>query len=112
MTASAKAPAGGVPARSRGAGEKRGLFRHGRNFPRARGRACPRRSVERMGCIMAADTPFMTVAVPKGRILSPLMEVLEGAGVSCAALRAAARRLVVTDEAEKMRFILSKPADV
>src|SRR5690606_16010721 len=31
---------------------------------------------------------------------------------SCAALRAAARRLVVTDEAEKMRFILSKPADV
>src|SRR5690625_4515031 len=62
--------------------------------------------------MMTMDRPYLTVAVPKGRILSPLMDVLEGAGISCAALRDAARRLVVTDEAEKMRFILSKPADV
>lgn len=61
---------------------------------------------------MSADSALLTVAVPKGRILSPLLELLDDAGIDTSALRAASRRLVVADEAQGLRFILTKPADV
>jgi ATP phosphoribosyltransferase len=53
----------------------------------------------------------LTIAVPKGRILRPLCELLSAAGHDPAALRADDRRLVREDGAG-LRYLLLKPDDV
>lgn len=54
----------------------------------------------------------LTVAVPKGRILKPLADLLEGAGLDVSRLRSESRRLIVHDDAGAVRYILAKPVDV
>ena len=39
-------------------------------------------------------------------------ELLEGAGVDCTELKSNSRKLILTDEKNKIRFFLAKPADV
>lgn len=64
-------------------------------MPEARARAAP-----------------VTLAVPKGRILRPLADLLEKVGLDRATLLADDRRLVRDDASAGVRFLLLKPDDV
>jgi ATP phosphoribosyltransferase len=55
-------------------------------------------------------TAALTLALPKGRLLDPALALLDGLGVK--GLASDSRRLLLTDEAMGLRFILLKPADV
>jgi ATP phosphoribosyltransferase len=55
-------------------------------------------------------TAPLTLALPKGRLLDPALALLGAMGVK--GLRPDSRRLLLTDEAMNLRFILLKPADV
>lgn len=59
---------------------------------------------------MARD--FLTVAIPKGRLFPPLMEIFQKAEVLAEPLEEKSRKLILEDEASSLRFILSKPVDV
>jgi ATP phosphoribosyltransferase len=52
----------------------------------------------------------LTLALPKGRLLEPALSVLAGLGIR--GIEPDSRRLLVTDEAAGLRFILLKPADI
>ncbi|MGI6034193.1 MAG: ATP phosphoribosyltransferase [Limnochordia bacterium] len=54
----------------------------------------------------------LIIAVPKGRLLGPLMDLWEGAGLSGELLRTQSRRLVIVDGERKLKYILAKPGDV
>lgn len=54
----------------------------------------------------------LTVAVPKGRLQSAVVCLLEAAGIDCSELRDPSRRLIVPVPGTKWRFLLAKPADV
>lgn len=54
----------------------------------------------------------LVIAVPKGRLLGPLMDLWEGAGLSGELLRTQSRRLVIVDGERKLKYILAKPGDV
>lgn len=55
----------------------------------------------------------ITLALPKGRTLTPTLGLLERAGLATARLRAEeSRSLVITDADLGLRYILAKPADV
>jgi ATP phosphoribosyltransferase len=55
-------------------------------------------------------TAPLTLALPKGRLLDPTLTLLGGMGIK--GLDLDSRRLLLTDEAMGLRFILLKPADV
>ncbi len=55
---------------------------------------------------------FLTVAVPKGRILKPLAERLRSVGVAPELLLSDDRTLVREDASAQLRFLLLKPDDV
>ncbi|MDQ3032607.1 MAG: ATP phosphoribosyltransferase [Myxococcota bacterium] len=57
------------------------------------------------------DAP-VTIAVPKGRILKPLADLLEKVGLDRSTLLADDRRLVRDDPRAGVRFLLLKPDDV
>ena len=57
----------------------------------------------------AMTTP-LTLALPKGRLLDPALALLAGMGVR--GFEPDSRRLLLTDEAAGLRFILLKPADI
>lgn len=54
----------------------------------------------------------LVIAVPKGRLLGPLMDLWEEAGLSGELLRTQSRRLVIVDGERKLKYILAKPGDV
>jgi ATP phosphoribosyltransferase len=55
---------------------------------------------------------YITVALSKGRLTELSLGLLEGAGIDCTELRSESRKLILTDEENKIRFFLAKPADV
>jgi len=55
-------------------------------------------------------TTSLTLALPKGRLLDPALALLAGMGVR--GFEPDSRRLLLTDEAAGLRFILLKPADI
>jgi ATP phosphoribosyltransferase len=55
-------------------------------------------------------TTSLTLALPKGRLLEPALTLLNAMGIK--GLDLDSRRLLLTDEAMGLRFILLKPADV
>ena len=56
---------------------------------------------------------YLTVALPKGRLFDSIINVLDKAGFqSCALKRDNARKLIISDDNLKMKFILTKPTDV
>jgi ATP phosphoribosyltransferase len=74
-------------------------------------RSAPSRRASRREPEPDAALRPLTIAVPKGRILRPLCELLSGAGHDPSALRADDRRLVREDGAG-LRYLLLKPDDV
>jgi ATP phosphoribosyltransferase len=58
------------------------------------------------------DKEWLTIALAKGRILPPTLQLFTAAGIDCAELSADTRKLVFTVGAQKLRFILGKPADI
>ena len=55
-------------------------------------------------------TTSLTLALPKGRLLDPALALLAGMGIR--GFEPDSRRLLLTDEAAGLRFILLKPADI
>lgn len=54
--------------------------------------------------------PPLTVALPKGRLLDPALQLLSAMGIR--GLEADTRRLLLTDADRDLRFIFLKPADI
>ncbi|MGI6038519.1 MAG: ATP phosphoribosyltransferase [Limnochordia bacterium] len=54
----------------------------------------------------------LIIAVPKGRLLKPLIPLLDAIGLDGRILITDSRRLVLTDAANQVRYILAKPSDV
>lgn len=55
---------------------------------------------------------MLTIALSKGRLAEQAIELLEKAGYDCTAAKEKSRKLILEDEAQGLRFILAKPADV
>jgi len=55
---------------------------------------------------------WLTVALAKGRMLPPALELFEKAGIGCGQLRENSRKLVFTVDEHRVRFILAKPMDI
>lgn len=55
---------------------------------------------------------YITFALPKGRLTDLSISLLEGAGIDCTELKSNSRKLILTDEKNKIRFFLAKPGDV
>ncbi|NLU51506.1 MAG: ATP phosphoribosyltransferase [Clostridiaceae bacterium] len=55
---------------------------------------------------------YITIALAKGRLAELSVEILERAGVDCSELKNSSRKLILTDEKNKIRFFLAKPSDV
>lgn len=53
-----------------------------------------------------------TIALSKGRILSPTLEILKKVGYNLEELEQESRKLIFEDEENQTRFILAKPDDV
>ncbi|MBQ8699784.1 MAG: ATP phosphoribosyltransferase [Schwartzia sp.] len=58
------------------------------------------------------DLDYLTVALPKGKLFEPSASLLAQAGLSAEGLSESSRKLVLTNEAAKVKFIISKTADV
>ena len=61
---------------------------------------------------MLAANDWLTIALAKGRILPPTLDLFEAAGVGCGQLREKTRKLIFTEDEAKLRFILAKPTDI
>lgn len=55
---------------------------------------------------------YLTIALAKGRIGDKSINLFEKAGLDCHELKLESRKLIFTDEINKIKFILVKPADV
>ena len=55
---------------------------------------------------------YLTIALPKGKLFEPSARLLAKAGLAAEGLSESSRRLVLTNEREKVKFIISKTADV
>ncbi|KPU44969.1 ATP phosphoribosyltransferase [Oxobacter pfennigii] len=55
---------------------------------------------------------YLTIALAKGRISDECTEMLESTGLNCSEMKIESRKLIFTDEKNKVKFILVKPADV
>ena len=59
------------------------------------------------------DERYLTVALGKGRLADKTMELFEKIGISCEDMKdKSTRKLILTDEKNKMRFFLAKSPDV
>lgn len=61
---------------------------------------------------MTAGRDWLTIALAKGRILPPTLDLFERASIGCRKLRVKTRKLVFTVDEHKLRFILAKPTDI
>lgn len=57
-------------------------------------------------------TPTLTLALPKGRLLKPALDVLEAAGYAVSELRGGTRKLILDSPDGAFRMLLLKPFDV
>lgn len=55
---------------------------------------------------------YITIALSKGRLTELSLGLLEGAGIDCTELKDNSRKLILSDEKNKIRFFLAKPSDV
>lgn len=58
------------------------------------------------------DLDYLTVALPKGKLFAPSARLLAQAGLTADGLEESSRKLVLTNEGAKVKFIISKTADV
>ncbi len=54
----------------------------------------------------------IAIALPKGRLLSPVMTLFEGMGITCLRAFADSRRLICEDTDRQLQFLTLKPADI
>ena len=55
---------------------------------------------------------YLTVALAKGRLATLAMDIFTSIGMDCSEMKEKSRKLVFTDEKNKMKFILVKASDV
>jgi len=55
---------------------------------------------------------YLIIALSKGRLADLSIELFESIGMDCSELRNSSRKLILTDEKNKIKFFLAKPADV
>jgi len=55
---------------------------------------------------------YLTIALSKGRLADMSVKMLEKIGIDCSEYHNETRKLIFTDEKNKIRFFLVKPADV
>ena len=55
---------------------------------------------------------YLNIALSKGRLAELSIELFEKAGIDCAVLKDDSRKLILTDEINKIKFFLVKPSDV
>lgn len=58
------------------------------------------------------DMEYLTIALPKGKLFKPSLELLAKAGYSADGVAESSRKLIITNEAAKLRFIITKTADL
>jgi ATP phosphoribosyltransferase len=54
----------------------------------------------------------LTIALPKGRLLAPALDMFEALGMNVSPVRAGTRKLIIDDAPHGARFLLLKPFDV
>jgi len=60
----------------------------------------------------SSDMNYLTIALPKGKLFAPAAKMLAAAGYTASDLREDSRRLVLVNETSKIRFIITKTADL
>jgi len=55
---------------------------------------------------------YLTIALAKGRLADFSIDLFEAIGIDCSELKNSSRKLILTDEKNKIKFFLSKPTDV
>ena len=55
---------------------------------------------------------YLTVALAKGRLVELAMDIFTSIGMDCSEMKEKSRKLIFTDEKNKMKFILVKASDV
>lgn len=55
---------------------------------------------------------YLTIALSKGRLTELSVELFEAIGLDCTELKGSSRKLILTDEKNKIKFFLAKPSDV
>ncbi|MCK9480050.1 MAG: ATP phosphoribosyltransferase [Firmicutes bacterium] len=55
---------------------------------------------------------YLTIALAKGRLAQLAIEIFEKAGLDCSELKEKSRKLIFTDDKNKLRYIFVKAADV
>ena len=55
---------------------------------------------------------FITIAIPKGRILEESVELFGKIGIDCAELLSKSRKLIFENEEQKMRYMIVRATDV
>lgn len=55
---------------------------------------------------------YLTFALAKGRLADKTMELLEEIGITCEEMKENSRKLIFTNEEQKLRFFLAKASDV
>lgn len=61
---------------------------------------------------MAGNMDYLTIALPKGKLFSLSAELLAKIGYTAEGLSDKSRKLIITNKEKKLRFIVSKTADV
>ena len=55
---------------------------------------------------------YLNIALSKGRLTDLSIELFEAIGINCSELKEETRKLILTDEDNKIKFFLVKPSDV
>ncbi|MBT0663832.1 ATP phosphoribosyltransferase [Geobacter pelophilus] len=55
---------------------------------------------------------YITIAIPKGRILEESVELFKKIGIDCEELLSKSRKLIFENEAQKMRYMIVRATDV
>lgn len=55
---------------------------------------------------------YLNIALSKGRLTELSIDLFENAGIDCTELKSSSRKLILMDEASKIKFFLVKPSDV
>jgi ATP phosphoribosyltransferase len=58
------------------------------------------------------DMEYLTIALPKGKLFQPSADILAKIGYSAEGLSEKSRKLVITNEEKKIKFIITKTADL
>ncbi len=58
------------------------------------------------------DMEYLTIALPKGKLFQPSADILAKIGYTAEGLSEKSRKLVITNEEKKIKFIITKTADL